>query len=72
MKQDFQNVPGLFLANREFELPLDHSRPSGQKIRVFVREVIAPGKEKLDLPCVVFFQGGGGCFAAGPGPFHQY
>jgi pimeloyl-ACP methyl ester carboxylesterase len=60
MKQATNSLPGLLLNNREFELPLDYANPAKAKIRVFVREVVAPGKEKLDLPCVVFFQGGPG------------
>ena len=59
MKQATNALPGLRLTNRMFELPLDYADP-GRKINVFVREVIAPGKEKLDLPCLVFFQGGPG------------
>jgi pimeloyl-ACP methyl ester carboxylesterase len=59
MKQATHALPGLRLTNRMFELPLDYANP-GRKINVFVREVIAPGKEKLDLPYVIFFQGGPG------------
>ena len=42
-----------------FDVPLDYASPA-RTIRVFAREVVAPGKEKLDLPYVVFFQGGPG------------
>jgi len=59
MRQDNHKLPGLALADHVFELPLDYSK-AGRKIRVFVREVLAPGKEKLDLPCAIFFQGGPG------------
>ncbi len=59
MKQATHSLPGLVLTNRMFELPLDYANP-GRTIRVFAREVVAPGKEKLDLPYVVFFQGGPG------------
>ena len=59
MKQATHSLPGLLLTHREFELPLDYADP-GRTIRVFVREVVAPGKEKLELPCVIFFQGGPG------------
>ena len=59
MKPATHALPGLQLVDHEFELPLDHERPSGRTIRVFVREVSAPGKPK-DLPCLVFFQGGPG------------
>jgi pimeloyl-ACP methyl ester carboxylesterase len=50
---------GLVTADHEFELPLDYAHP-GLTIRVFVREVVAPGNDKRDLPCVMFFQGGPG------------
>jgi pimeloyl-ACP methyl ester carboxylesterase len=53
------SLPGLRLTNHVFEVPLDYSDPR-RKIQVFVREVVAPGKEALDLPCLVFFQGGPG------------
>jgi hypothetical protein len=59
MKQATHSLPGLRLTNRMFELPLDYADP-GRKINVFVREVAAPGNEKLDLPYLVFFQGGPG------------
>ena len=59
MKQATHALPGLLLTNRMFELPLDYANP-GRTIRVFVREVVAPGKEKLDLPYAIFFQGGPG------------
>ena len=49
MKQATNALPGLRLKNRMFELPLDYADP-GRKINVFVREVVTPGKEKLDLP----------------------
>ena len=59
MRNETHRLPGLALADHVFELPLDYSNP-GRTIRVFVREVLAPGKEKLDLPCAIFFQGGPG------------
>ena len=52
-------LPGLAMTDRVFELPLDYANP-GRTIRVFAREVVAPGKAKLDLPYAVFFQGGPG------------
>ena len=36
------------------------ARPDGEKITVFAREAVAPGKEDTDLPWLVFFQGGPG------------
>ncbi len=59
MKPVTHAIPGLTLTDRVFELPLDYANPA-RKIRVFAREAVMAGKEKLDLPCVVFFQGGPG------------
>jgi pimeloyl-ACP methyl ester carboxylesterase len=53
-------VPGLGLTDRWFDVPLDYAEPGRRTIRVFVREVVAAGKEGLDLPYIVFFQGGPG------------
>jgi len=66
VKQATHSLPGLRLTNRMFELPLDYADPA-RKIDVFVREVVAPGKEKLDLPYMIFFQGGPG--SGSPRPF---
>ncbi|HEX5129409.1 MAG TPA: hypothetical protein VFV90_06665, partial [Usitatibacter sp.] len=60
MKPATHALPGLELVDHQFELPLDYARPSGRTIRVFVREVLAPGRKGEDLPCLVFFQGGPG------------
>ena len=59
MKPETNAIPGLALTERWFDLPLDYANPA-RKIRVFAREAVAPGKEKLDLPYAVFFQGGPG------------
>jgi len=57
-------VPGAVLTEREHRVPLDHSRPDGDKITVFTREVAAPdGRER---PYLVFLQGGPGFEAARP------
>jgi pimeloyl-ACP methyl ester carboxylesterase len=53
-------LPGLVLADHEFAVPLDHSRPDGARITVFAREAVAPSREHDDLPWLVFFQGGPG------------
>jgi pimeloyl-ACP methyl ester carboxylesterase len=49
---------GLVLVEHEFEVPLDHARPDGEKITVFAREVADP--DGRDRPFVVFLQGGPG------------
>ena len=54
------SLPGLRLINRWFDVPLDYAKPDGRTIRIFVREVVAAGKEALDLPYAIFFQGGPG------------
>jgi len=59
MKSAPHRLPGLVLEKHWFDLPLDYTHPD-RKIRVFVREVAAPGKEGADLPSLVFFQGGPG------------
>jgi pimeloyl-ACP methyl ester carboxylesterase len=57
-------IPGLVLVEHEFEVPLDHSRPDGERITVFAREVADPdGRER---PFLVFLQGGPGFEAARP------
>jgi pimeloyl-ACP methyl ester carboxylesterase len=60
------HLPGVVLADHEFVVPLDYTRPRGEKISVFGREVVAVGKEKSDLPWLVFFQGGPGMEAPRP------
>src|SRR5690349_2912691 len=55
---------GLVLTEHEFEVPLDHGRPDGERITVFAREVADP--DGLDRPFLVFFQGGPGFEASRP------
>lgn len=57
-------TPGLVLTDREFDVPLDHTRPDGPTITVFAREVACP--EGLNRPYLVFFQGGPGSEAPRP------
>lgn len=52
-------IPGLVLRQHTFDLPLNYADP-GQTLRVFAREVVAPGKEDANLPYLVYFQGGPG------------
>jgi len=49
---------GLVLVEHEFDIPLDHAGPDGERITVFAREVADPGGR--DRPFLVFFQGGPG------------
>jgi pimeloyl-ACP methyl ester carboxylesterase len=52
--------PGFVFGEHEFELPVDHGAPDGRKLIVFAREVVAVGRERDDLPWLVYFQGGPG------------
>ena len=53
-------LPGMVLCDRSFSLPLDHDAPGAERIEVFAREVVQPGKEEADLPWLLFLQGGPG------------
>jgi pimeloyl-ACP methyl ester carboxylesterase len=53
-------IPGLILTNLEFQVPLDHHKPTAEHITVFARAVTASNKEQAELPWLVFFQGGPG------------
>jgi pimeloyl-ACP methyl ester carboxylesterase len=57
-------VRGLVLEEHEFDVPLDHDRPGGERITVFAREVAAP--DGRDRPYLVFLQGGPGSEAPRP------
>jgi pimeloyl-ACP methyl ester carboxylesterase len=62
----WHRIQGLVLAEHEFTVPLDHARPDGETISVFVREARAAGKEDADLPWLLFLQGGPGSPAVRP------
>ena len=66
MRLATHRFPGLALTDHEFQVPLDHSRPDGDKIVVFAREVVAPKYEAADLPWLLFLQGGPGFGAPRP------
>lgn len=57
-------VPGAVFTERAHRVPLDHSRPDGESITVFTREVAAP--DGRDKPYLVFLQGGPGFEATRP------
>ena len=58
--------PGTVLTDRFFAVPLDHSRPDGEQIEVFAREVVAADRADADLPWLLFLQGGPGFGAQRP------
>ena len=53
-------LPGMVLTDHEFQVPLDHSRPDGEQVTIFARQAVAADKEDVELPWLVFFQGGPG------------
>jgi pimeloyl-ACP methyl ester carboxylesterase len=53
-------APHLVFSEHEFGVPLDHASPERGKLTVFAREVVAPDRERDELPWLVFFQGGPG------------
>lgn len=59
-------LPGLILIGHEFSVPLDYSRPNGEQLIIFVRELVTPNQAHADLPYLVFFQGGPGSGAPRP------
>ena len=52
--------PGYVLTDHAFALPVDHERPDGDTLTVFAREVVAPSRERDDLPWLVYLEGGPG------------
>ncbi|MEV4442468.1 alpha/beta fold hydrolase [Streptomyces sp. NPDC049577] len=56
--------PGLVLTDHFFDVPLDHTAPDGESIRLYAREIVAAGRVRDDLPWLVYLQGGPG-FPAG-------
>jgi hypothetical protein len=58
------HLPGLVVTEHELTVPLDHTRPAGDRLTVFAREVAAP--DGRDRPFLVFLQGGPGSEAPRP------
>jgi pimeloyl-ACP methyl ester carboxylesterase len=61
-------IPGFVLTDHVVAVPLDHARPDdGRTIEVFAREVVAAGRERDELPWLLFLQGGPGGKSPRPG-----
>ncbi len=58
--QTVHRFQGLTTHSHFFTVPLDHSKPNGESIRIFGREVVATSRENDALPWLVFLQGGPG------------
>ncbi|KPI20911.1 Prolyl aminopeptidase [Actinobacteria bacterium OK074] len=52
--------PGVVLTDRRFTVPLDHDDPSGERIELYAREVVASDSTDAELPWLVYLQGGPG------------
>ncbi|MEV5721958.1 alpha/beta fold hydrolase [Amycolatopsis mediterranei] len=59
-------MPGVTLTDHFFSVPLDHSRPEGEHIETYAREVVATGRERERLPWLLFLQGGPGMLPPRP------
>jgi len=53
-------IPGLSIRDHAVSVPLDWSRPDGETIDVFAREVCDPVRRSENLPLLAFLQGGPG------------
>jgi pimeloyl-ACP methyl ester carboxylesterase len=53
-------IPGMFIRDHLVTVPLDWSKPDGETIEVFAREVCDPTKRSATLPLLAFLQGGPG------------
>ena len=60
MRVATHRAPNFVFVEHEFEVPLDHAAPDGERLTVFAREVVSPGREGDELPWLVFLQGGPG------------
>ena len=54
----------MLVADLEFQVPLDHDQPAGERISVFARSIVDADKPDAGHPWLVFLQGGPGF----PGP----
>ncbi|MFJ5105075.1 alpha/beta fold hydrolase [Streptomyces sp. NPDC088554] len=52
--------PGVVLTDHRFTVPLDHSDPSGARIELYAREVVASARADANLPWLVYLEGGPG------------
>ena len=54
-------LPGdLKVSDHLLSVPLDHAKPDGPQLSLFVRELVTASKANEDLPCLLYLQGGPG------------
>lgn len=58
--------PGVVLTDHFFSVPLDHDKPDGEQIELFARGLVAAGRERDDLPWLLYLEGGPGHGARRP------
>ncbi|GAB2950969.1 alpha/beta fold hydrolase [Nonomuraea fastidiosa] len=59
-------IPGMRVRDHVERVPLDWSDPGGRTIEVFARELVDPARDREELPCLLFLQGGPGGKAPRP------
>ncbi|WOT03977.1 alpha/beta fold hydrolase [Shewanella youngdeokensis] len=59
-------LAGIVAQKHTFILPLDYSKPEGETINVFARELVSAENQHKNLPFLVYFQGGPGFGAVRP------
>jgi len=60
-------LPGdLRVSDHLLSVPLDHAKPDGPRLSLFVRELVTASKASEDLPCLLYLQGGPGFPSARP------
>ncbi|NUS07716.1 MAG: alpha/beta fold hydrolase [Nonomuraea sp.] len=59
-------MPGMLVREHVVPVPLDWADPARGEIEIFFREFADPARDREDLPCLVYLQGGPG--GKGPRP----
>src|SRR5699024_6194597 len=60
------SMPGMWVTERTVQVPLDWAAPDGERIDLFIRELVDPDRRHDDLPLLTYLQGGPG--GANPRP----
>lgn len=60
------SIPGVWVAERTIQVPLDWDDPASEAIELFVRELVDIDRRGADLPLLTYLQGGPG--GANPRP----
>ena len=63
------HLPGLYIEERRVSVPLDWANPEGERIEVFVREIVDADRRGDELRLLIYLQGGPG--GANPRPLER-